>query len=301
MAFVAAVKAKYEHKVGSEEGGELVGGDKTGAKQALGLLTRVFVPDAGVDSPGAEGEVAATCGAIRELDIGGNGFDSWSPVLAIAAQLPKLHWLGLDRLPLAPLTAPLPDGFGRAVGGLRTLCVSGTGMAWQQLLLLSSAMPLLEELHFSANRVSTLRASTGGSGGGGAAAPGVVSFIASEFRTKVEYEQWARAQQAGHAAGGELAASPPPPAGLLRLHSLYLEENDLSDWADVEPLGRLPSLRLLNLNFNQLAAIPAGASASFATLEHLMLRANPISSWASIDVLDSFAALTEARLAEVRE
>jgi len=85
----------------------------------------------------------------------------------------------------------------------------------------------------------------------------------------------------------------------LRLHSLYLEENDLSDWADVEPLGRLPSLRLLNLNFNQLAAIPAGASASFATLEHLMLRANPISSWASIDVLDSFAALTEARLAEL--
>ena len=33
VTFVEAVRAKYEHKEGSQEGGELVGGDKTGAKQ----------------------------------------------------------------------------------------------------------------------------------------------------------------------------------------------------------------------------------------------------------------------------
>jgi hypothetical protein len=160
VPFVDAVRDKYEHKVGSEEGGELVGGDKTGAKQALAKLTRVFVADSDIDSPGGDGDVAATCGAIEELDLGGNRLCEWSSLVALVRQLPKLHWLGLDRVGLAPLDA-LPEGFGGAVGGLRTLCVSGTGMAWEQLLLLSGAMPLLEELHFADNCVTSLRPASG--------------------------------------------------------------------------------------------------------------------------------------------
>ena len=120
VTFVAAVRSKYEHKEGSAEGGELVGGDKTGKKQALDVLERVFMPDSNVDGPGPDGEISSVCGAIRELDVAGNRFDSWAPVQAIALQLPKLHWLGVDRMPLAPLSA-LPDGFASAFGGLRTL------------------------------------------------------------------------------------------------------------------------------------------------------------------------------------
>ena len=90
--FVAAVRAKYEHEKGSADGGELVGGDKTGKKQALDVLARVFVPDSSVDSPGDEGEIARVCGAIKELDIGGNAFGSWEPVQAIVSQLPKLQY-----------------------------------------------------------------------------------------------------------------------------------------------------------------------------------------------------------------
>jgi hypothetical protein len=252
-ALCAAVRGKYEHKVGSEDGGELVGGDKTGKKQALDVLARVFVPDLAIDSAGPDGEIAATCSAIQELDIGGNGFQSWEPVQRIAAQLPKLHWLALDRMQLAPLDT-LPEGFGDAFGKLRTLCVSGTGMAWEQLLLISGAVPALEEVHFSTNGVTTL-------------AP---------------------------ASGAQITT-------LARLHSLYLEGNQLRSWDAVQAVGELPELRVLNLNHNQLSAVPkpSGGAPSFPSLCHLMLRGNPIDSWASIDALDGFAKLTEARLAEL--
>ena len=69
--FVSAVRAKYEHKEGSQNDGELVGGDKIGKKQTLDVLQRVFVPDSEIDGPGADGEISAVCGAIAELDIGG--------------------------------------------------------------------------------------------------------------------------------------------------------------------------------------------------------------------------------------
>ena len=40
---------------------------------------------------------------IEQLDLEGNPLDSWPAVLAIAQQLPKLSWLGLNQLRLQPL------------------------------------------------------------------------------------------------------------------------------------------------------------------------------------------------------
>lgn len=257
--FASAVRAKYEYKKsedGASEAGDygVVGSEKTAKKQALDVLKCVYVPELGIDSPGEDGEVASTCSAIEELDIGGNAFDSWTPILKLTSQLPKLHWLGIDKMPLAPVTA-LPDGFAAAVGGLRTLCVSGTGMTWDQLLLLSSAMPILEEVYFGNNKLTTLKLASG---------------------------------------------EPLPPGTLAKVHSLYLESNALATWSDVAPLGTLPALALLNLNFNQLEVVPPpSADDGFRTLRHLMLRGNPIAAWSSIDALDSFPTLTEARLAEL--
>ena len=263
--FVAAVRDKYEYKK-SEDGASaagdygVVGAGLAGKKQALDVLKMVYLPDSGIDSPGEAGEVASTCGAIAELDLAGNAFDSWPPLLAITSQLTKLHWLGLDRMPLAPLAA-LPDGFGAAAGGLRTLSVSSTGMAWEQLLLLSGAMPVLEEVRFSSNNVTTLM--VGGS-------------------------------------------STLPAGALAKVHSLYLEGNMLSSWNDVQPLGTLPALALLNLNLNQLRAVPKPSAAAadgspppFGSLRQLMLKGNQIDAWATVDALDAYPSLVEARLTEL--
>ena len=258
ITFPSAVRAKYEHKAGSTDGGELVGGDKTGKKQSLDVLTRVFVPgedpcfDGTIDGPGDDGEVAKVCGAIEELDLGGNTLADWTPLQTIASQLPKLFWLGLDRMPLPALTT-LPDGFAAAFGGLKTLCVSGTGMEWSQLLFLASATPKLEELHFATNKLSTL------------------------------------VQE-----GTDVSV-------LSSLTELYLEGNLISEWSSLAPLGHLPKLTLLNLNHNQLVTVPpyTEGDGGFTTLKHLMLRGNPIDAWASIDALNGFPNLTEARLAEM--
>ena len=91
-------------------------------------------------------------------------------------------------------------------------------------------------------------------------------------------------------------------ASLGGVHSLYLEDNLLDSWDAVLPIAQLPKLSLLNLNHNQIASVPphAGdASAGFGVLKHLMMRANPIKEWASIDALDTFPQLTEMRLAEL--
>ena len=108
------VRAADELRGSGKGGGELVGGEKVGRKQALDQLTRVFLPDAGVRSAGAPNEISEVCPSIEELDLEGNPLESWEPVVAIAVQLPQLHWLGLNRLALAPLAA-LPDGFARGL------------------------------------------------------------------------------------------------------------------------------------------------------------------------------------------
>lgn len=253
--FVAAVRARYEHEVGSQEGGELVGGDKIGKQQALDVLRRVFVPGEGIDSAGPDGEISKVCGAIRELDLGSNPLGTWEPVVKIATQLPALTSITLDKIPLAPLDV-LPDGFATTFAKLATLCLNDTGMAWGQLLLIAGSMPALTELHFASNKVASLQPPTG------------ADVVAS--------------------LGG--------------VHSLYLEDNLLDSWESVLPIAQLPKLSLLNLNHNQIASVPphAGdASAGFGVLKHLMLRANPIKEWASIDALDTFPQLTEMRLAEL--
>ena len=149
------VRAADELRGSGKGGGELVGGEKVGRKQALDQLTRVFLPDAGVRSAGAPNEISEVCPSIEELDLEGNPLESWEPVVAIAVQLPQLHWLGLNRLALAPLAA-LPDGFARGLGGLRALCLNATRLEWRQLLFLASAMPQLAELHFNSNGVASL-------------------------------------------------------------------------------------------------------------------------------------------------
>ena len=68
--FVSAVREKYEYTKESEgPGGDLVGGEKTGKQQALETLSRVFVGEMEVSDAGTDGEIAAVCGAIEELDL----------------------------------------------------------------------------------------------------------------------------------------------------------------------------------------------------------------------------------------
>ena len=215
-----AVRRKYKYKkpVG-EDAGELVDEKilaHTGAKQELHLLTRVFIHDEHVVSAGEEGELGAACGAIEELDLEGNELQAWASIVTIAAQLPKLHWLGLNRLRLEPLGAALPEGFGSALGRLRSLCLSATGMTWAQLLMLAEATPELQELHFNGNAVSGFQPSAPQTVGRGR--PGA----ASAETAGREPAWWPQGR-------GRLLPTPTHPASAARMVTAALERERHTD------------------------------------------------------------------------
>jgi len=245
--FAAEVTKKYSYAEDTEaewEGG-LVGGAQAGREQRLDRLTHVFLPNADVSEAGPAGEIASVCGAIEELDLVGNRITEWRSLLDIAAQLPRLRWLGLNQLALAPL-ATLPDDFGSSLGGVRSLCLSKTGMVWDQLLLVASAMPELASLHFGANGVTSL-------------APSDVTVSLAERLSKLTV-LWVEENQISsweevvplselpllevlNLNSNQLPRLPNPPVGFRALKQIMLRANPIFGWDSITGLDALPSLR----------------------------------------------------------
>lgn len=254
--FLEAVTRKYKYvepkegELGYGYDAELKNAKHTAKKQELHLLRRVMVHNENIVSAGADGEIATAVANIEELDLEGNPLEGWAPIVSIASQLKELHWLGLNRLTSLPRAPSLPEGFSAALGGLRALCLSYTGLTWEQLLTITAATPELEELHFNGN------------------------FVGDSL---------------GAPSGGELP--------LQKLQILCVEDSELSSWDAVQPLASLPALQSLNLNGNAIPAVPRADG--FAALKVLMLRGNPITEWSSIDALNTYPSLCEARTAEL--
>jgi len=89
--------------------------------------------------------------------------------------------------------------------------------------------------------------------------------------------------------------------GFVRLITLNLDGNALSDWGEVWRLRRLPRLQTLFLCNNQLTHVAYAPTApgdvpSFAALASLALDSNRIADWPSIDALAGFPCLAAVRL-----
>jgi len=164
----------------------------------------------------------------------------------------------------APLTAAPPtDTFPR----IRHLGLDGTLITWQEILTLSSSLPCLERLELRRNRLKRLFDPEAGN-------------------------------------NTESANSHPTndTAGLERLQSLHLQENELSDWHDlVAALTPLPSLQQLVLSSNRFRAIATPGQAEtkrFSCLKDIALDRNPLSAWSDVDAVAAWccsAATDESR------
>ena len=97
--------------------------------------------------------VSELCPFIEDLDLSRNLFVSWTDVADITRQLPKLHSLRLAQnrfLPASP-TSSLENAFQH----LTYLTLNSTKMSWSDLEAVEKEMPVLEELHFGWNALST--------------------------------------------------------------------------------------------------------------------------------------------------
>lgn len=89
-----------------------------------------------------------------------------------------------------------------------------------------------------------------------------------------------------------------------KLETLDLENNELSDWRDVlDACGDLPALKTLLLSGNCIQSVSkdngaVDARQHFTSLRCLALGSNNISSWESVDALNTFTSLEELRLSD---
>lgn len=87
----------------------------------------------------------------------------------------------------------------------------------------------------------------------------------------------------------------------LRIRTIMLEGNCLSNWTEILKLGSLPCLECLNLNANKLERIrfpsntSIGKTTLFPTLRQLHISENNISEWQSISELEKLNNLEELR------
>ncbi|CAO3703797.1 unnamed protein product [Rhizopus stolonifer] len=75
---------------------------------------------------------------------------------------------------------------------------------------------------------------------------------------------------------------------------LYLEDNFIDDWNEVEKLQSLSNLQVLFLNNNKIAAM--NKNFVFPQLEYLRMEDNAIDNWESIDSLNAYPSLLRLRI-----
>lgn len=88
-------------------------------------------------------------------------------------------------------------------------------------------------------------------------------------------------------------------SGFVHLEILDLENNDLSEFSSFSSLGKLPSLRQLNLNANHIRLLHFSESFSkgeFVHLSCILLADNCIDEWSTVDDLAHISSLVETRL-----
>lgn len=215
----------------------------------LAKLEAAYVPGSLATSAGTQGDLSATVGPLRVLDLSGTLLFEWAEVSAVGRELPALRTLNLSDTALA-LSAPGSDFDGSLFRSLSTLVLNDCALPWSDAVNLLLGLPQLKELHLSGNGISSL------------SDPGVA-----------------------------------PEHGGLEV--LALDDNELSDWADLRCLQGFLRLRELRLGRNRLTEIssPRGeGSFCLAALRALLVPENRLRAWSAVDALDAFPVLEEVRL-----
>ena len=225
----------------------------------LARLEAAYLPGSLAASAGEPGDLAATAGGLRVLDLSGSLVAEWAEVSAVGRELPALRTLNLSDTALA-LSSPGGSFDGACFRSLSTLVLNDCAFRWSDAAGLLGCLPQLKELHLSGNRIGALEPPAEG---GGALEHAALEVLALDDNELCEWADLRSLQGLSRLSELRLGRnrlsgiSSPKAEGsfcLAALKSLLAPENRLAEWSAVDALDSFPALQEVRLSGNPVLA-----------------------------------------------
>ncbi|TTO95312.1 Tubulin-specific chaperone cofactor E-like protein [Bagarius yarrelli] len=216
-------------------------------KDRLNLPSVLVLDYCGISHAGDEGEIAAFCAHVVELDLSHNKLQNWHEISKIVMNIPNLDFLNLSSNPLGE-TVLEPD-CAEAFSRVRRLVLNNTQISWDVVHAFTREMPELEELFLCLNEYSTVKVS---------ATP--CPSLRLLHITDNSLQDWSEVRKFGIMfpsldtlvlANNHLNSILESEDNIRRLfanlRSINLHNSGLSQWEDIEKLNCLPKLEEVRL------------------------------------------------------
>ncbi|XP_028817710.1 tubulin folding cofactor E-like a [Denticeps clupeoides] len=126
-------------------------------KDRLNLPSVLVLNGCGISQAGDEGEIAAFCAHVVELDLSHNKLRNWHEISKIVSNIPNLDFLNLSSNPLNE--SGLEPSCAEAFSRVRRLILNNTQVSWDTVHILTREIPELEELFLCLNEYNTVSTS----------------------------------------------------------------------------------------------------------------------------------------------
>ncbi|XP_051966198.1 tubulin-specific chaperone cofactor E-like protein [Xyrauchen texanus] len=216
-------------------------------KDRLNLPSMLVLNGCGISHAGDEGEIAAFCAHVVELDLSHNKLQDWHEISKIVSNIPHLEFLNLSSNQLSD--AVLDPDCAKDFSSIRRLVLNNTQVSWNTVHTFTQEMPELEELFLCLNEYTTVTLS---------------SMPCSTLRllhiTDNSLHEWNEVRKIGSMfpaldtlimANNNLSSIQDSGEILSRLfpnlRSINLHNSGLNRWEDIEKLNCLPKLEEVRL------------------------------------------------------
>ncbi|KAJ8276081.1 hypothetical protein COCON_G00078330 [Conger conger] len=127
-------------------------------KDRLNLPSILVLNGCGISRAGDEGEIAAFCAHVVELDLSHNTLQDWHEISKIVTNIPNLDFLNLSSNPLSE--SVLEPSCAEAFVRVRRLVLNNTRVSWDTVHSLTREIPELVELFLCLNEYDSVTPST---------------------------------------------------------------------------------------------------------------------------------------------
>ncbi|RXN07939.1 tubulin-specific chaperone cofactor E isoform X1 [Labeo rohita] len=267
-------------------------------KDRLNLPSVLVLNGSGISRAGEEGEIAAFCAHVIELDLSQNKLQDWHEITKIVSNIPNLEFLNLSSNQLSD--AVLDPDCAKAFSSIRRLVLNNTQVSWDTVHTFTREMPELEELFLCLNEYTTVTP---------AAMP--CPTLRLLHITDNSLQEWSEVRKFGSMfpaldtlimANNNLNSIEDSGEILQRLfpnlRSINLHNSGLNRWEDIEKLNCLPKLeevRLQGIPLLQTYTSPERRSLMIAQYHCLVTKYGKLAPLAEIDLRPRCHAKVEVR------